>query len=175
MPHWPHPGYCALRRGRASLDGQIYLVTFTTFDRRRWFLDHDAARVACRSLTDARLWERSALLAWVLMPDHWHGIVALGGGESLERLLNRLKSNVARRVRLEGVGIGRVWADGFHDHALREQDDLVALARYVVLNPVRAGLVRRVFDYSYWDAVWLDGKASGLTALPRAASFPGGS
>jgi REP element-mobilizing transposase RayT len=156
MPQWPVTGYRALRRGRTSLDGQIYLVTFTTFDRRRCFIDHEAARAACRAVTDARLWEHSALLAWVLMPDHWHGIVELGGGQSLARVVNRLKSNVARRVRLEVEGMGRVWADGFHDHAVREQDNLVALARYVVLNPHRAGLVRRIFDYPYWDAVWLD-------------------
>jgi putative transposase len=156
MPHWPGIGYRALRCGRASLDGQIYLVTFTTFDRRRWFIDHEAARSACRALTDDRLWERSTLLAWVLMPDHWHGIVELGGGESLGRLMNRLKSNVARRLRLEVEGLGRVWADGFHDHAVRKEDDVVELARYVVLNPFRAGLVRRIFDYPYWDAVWLD-------------------
>jgi REP element-mobilizing transposase RayT len=155
MPQWPLTGYRALRRGRASLEGQIYLVTFTTLERRRWFSDHEAARAACRALADARLWEHSALLAWVLMPDHWHGIIELGGRESLERVVNRLKSNVARRVRIEVGGIVRVWADGFHDHALRKQDDLVALARYVVLNPVRAGLVSRVFDYPYWDAVWL--------------------
>jgi putative transposase len=165
MPHWPQTGYCALRRGRASLDGQIYLLTFTTFERRRWFVDHDPARFACHALLDARLWKRSVLLAWVLMPDHWHGIVELGSGETLMRLVNRLKSNVARRVRMEVEGIGRVWADGFHDHALREQDDLVELARYVVLNPVRAGIVRRVIDYPYWDAIWLDDGYRALRPL----------
>jgi hypothetical protein len=38
---------------------------------------------------------------------------------------------------------------------LRRDEDLRAVARYVILNPVRAGLVQRVGDYPHWDAVWL--------------------
>ena len=35
-------------------------------------------------------------------------------------------------------------------------EDLVAVARYIVANPVRAGLVKNVRDYPHWDAVWLE-------------------
>ena len=42
-----------------------------------------------------------------------------------------------------------------HDRALRRDEDLLAVARYIVANPLRAGLVRRVGDYPLWDAVWL--------------------
>jgi hypothetical protein len=38
---------------------------------------------------------------------------------------------------------------------LRRQDDVRAVARYIVANPLRAGLVRDIGDYSHWDAVWL--------------------
>jgi putative transposase len=151
----PPPGHRALRRGRVSLTGQVYLVTFVTFGRIRWFDDVDAARCACRSLTDARGWRGSRCLAWVLMPDHWHGVVALGEGDSLTRLLNRLKSHSAQAVRRECGVADRIWGDGFHDRALRTDDDLLEVARYVVLNPFRAGLVRRIGDYPYWDAIWL--------------------
>ena len=34
---------------------------------------------------------------------------------------------------------------------------LIDVARYVIANPKRAGLVERVGDYPYWDAIWLDG------------------
>jgi putative transposase len=151
----PPPGHRALRRGRVSMTGQAYLVTFTTFDRIRWFADVHAARCASRSLADARGWRDSKLLAWVLMPDHWHGLVSLGDGDSLPGLINRIKSHSARIVRSECGMQERVWADGFHDHALRSEEDLVDVARYIVLNPFRAGLVGRIGDYPYWDAIWL--------------------
>ena len=51
---------------------------------------------------------------------------------------------------------GRVWQDGFHDHALRREEDLRAAARYVVANPLRAGLVETIGQWPLWDAVWLE-------------------
>jgi len=30
------------------------------------------------------------------------------------------------------------------------------MARYIIGNPVRSGLVQRVGDYPFWDAVWLN-------------------
>ena len=89
------------------------------------------------------------------MPDHWHGLIELGGGESLSGLICRLKANTARCVRLETGGEGAVWARGFHDRALRHEDDVLSAARYVVVNPIRAGLVKRLGDYPYWNAIWL--------------------
>ena len=53
------------------------------------------------------------------------------------------------------AGSGRVWAAGYHDRALRAEVDIPHVARYLVLNPVRAGLVARVGDYPFWDAVWI--------------------
>jgi len=29
------------------------------------------------------------------------------------------------------------------------------MARYIVANPLRAGLVERIGDYPLWDATWL--------------------
>ncbi|WP_155312116.1 transposase [Desulfosarcina ovata] len=49
---------------------------------------------------------------------------------------------------------GALWARAYHDHALRSDEDLKTVARYIIGNPVRAGLVERVGDYSFWDAVW---------------------
>jgi REP element-mobilizing transposase RayT len=148
----PGKGHAALRRGRASLAGQVYLVTFTTQGRRRVFAEPASAMAAARAVIDPRLWQDAQLLAWVLMPDHWHGLVRLGGTQDLSRLIRRLKANTARALTGHTAP---VWARAFHDRALRDEDDLVAGARYLVMNPVRAGLVERVGDYPYWNAVWL--------------------
>jgi REP element-mobilizing transposase RayT len=50
----------------------------------------------------------------------------------------------------------RLWQKGFHDRALRRDEDVRTVARYTVLNPVRAGIVSRIWDYPLWDAVWVD-------------------
>jgi len=50
---------------------------------------------------------------------------------------------------------GAMWQQGFHDHALRNEENILDIARYVVMNPVRAKLCKRVGDYPFWDAVWV--------------------
>jgi REP element-mobilizing transposase RayT len=59
-----------------------------------------------------------------------------------------------RTSRALGNGNG-LWQRGFHDHALRRDEDLVAAARYIVANPLRARLVRRIGDYPFWKCVWV--------------------
>ena len=89
------------------------------------------------------------------MPDHWHGLLQLGDRGTLGMVVNRFKSVASKAVRRVAPGIGPVWARAYHDHALRREDDILTVARYIVRNPVRAGLVRRVGDYPFWDAAWL--------------------
>ena len=153
--HIPRSGYAALRKGSISLEGNIYLVTFATSRRIRLFDDPEFARVASHAICDARLWQSAKLLTWVLMPDHWHGLVELGATGTLPATVQKLKSNTARRIRLENPKVGVVWEKGFHDRAVRADESVLHLARYIVLNPIRAKVVRRVSDYPYWNAVWL--------------------
>jgi REP element-mobilizing transposase RayT len=150
------PGHLALRRGRVSLPGQIYFVTFTTYRRMPLFSHHRLASVASAALACPQAWQHSRLLAWVLMPDHWHGLIQLGDEtEELSKIVGRLKSNSSRRLHAEDPGLGPVWARAFHDRALRSDDNVLSAVRYLISNPLRAGLVRRVGDYPYWDATWL--------------------
>ena len=137
-----------LRKGRYSESGQIYLVTTVTHKRVAVFDQLTEARLLIsRIREDARRGSHQTL-AFVVMPDHLHWLLQLQQG-SLSSLVGRVKSISARRLG------GQVWQKGFHDHALRQEEDLVALARYVVANPLRAGLVERLGDYPHWDAIWL--------------------
>lgn len=95
------------------------------------------------------------MLAWVLMPDHVHWLLQLGERDELSVVVNRLKSASARHANRALGRTGAIWAKAFHDHALRGEDDLQDVARYVVANPLRAGLVTRIGDYPFWNAVWL--------------------
>ena len=150
------PHSADLRKGRHSVPGQVYLVTFTTAGRRPLFAEPDCAMAVARAIADQRLWTDAKLLAWVLMPDHWHGLVELGQRDSLSRIVQRLKTNTSRTVG-DALQAMPVWCKGFHDRALRQDEAVRDAARYLVMNPVRAELVRRVGEYPYWDAVWVGG------------------
>ena len=153
----PHrsTGTQALRRGRVSTPGQIYLVSWTTRSRNPIFLDPILASAAARILSAPVSLGDAMLLAWVLMPDHAHALLQLGERESLSTVVGRMKARssfAAKRISHRQI---HVWHPGFQDRAIRREEDLIAAARYLVANPVRAGLVARCRDYPYWDAVWI--------------------
>jgi len=144
----------SLRRGRCSEEGGIYLVTTVIAGRRPLLRDWRAARLL---VDEMRVVEREGLvvsLAWVIMPDHLHWLLRLGDAD-LAGLMKRLKGRSARRInRYLGLG-GLFWQAGYHDRAVRREEDLRVVARYIIANPIRAGMVERVGDYPLWDAIWL--------------------
>ncbi|MFV3367845.1 REP-associated tyrosine transposase [Pseudomonas sp. NY15435] len=155
-PAFPElPGHHALRKGRSSIPGYVYLLTTTTEQRVPLFADFKTACVASSTFTRSSVIGRNRLLAWVLMPDHVHWLLELGEGEDLAKSVGRMKAVSARQIRRSVGWEGAVWTRAFHDRTLRREEDLVAVARYVVSNPLRAGLVRTVREYSFWDAAWL--------------------
>jgi len=141
-----------LRRGRYSETGRIYLVTATTHRRQPIFRDVRAGRALVQALRDE---QRASTLCYVIMPDHMHWLMQLTWVEPLNSVVGRVKSRGARLIN-ESLGRrGRLWQDGFQDRALRQEEDLVSVARYVVANPLRAGLVSSIREYPLWDAIWL--------------------
>ena len=142
-----------LRRGRFSETGRIYLVTFVTRRRIPVFRDLYLGRIIVNVMKGE---QRSATtLCYVIKPDHVHWLMQLGDSKSLSSVVQTVKSISAHRIKRVGKSTGNVWQRGFHDHALRKEEDIRALARYVVANPLRAGLVERIGDHPLWDAVWL--------------------
>jgi REP element-mobilizing transposase RayT len=149
-----------LRRGRYSETGRIYLLTTATWQRRPFFLDMILGRLVVQAMRFQEDEKRVESLAFVLMPDHLHWLLALQHQTTLSEVMKSVKSYSSRKIsnvlREAGeTGATHVWQDGFHDHALRKEDDLIEVSRYVIANPVRAGLVKRVEDYPLWDAKWL--------------------
>ncbi|MFK3974832.1 REP-associated tyrosine transposase [Pseudomonas sp. NPDC087358] len=146
-------GKC-LRNGRFSQSGRIYLITSVTHGREPVFADWRLGRLMVNELRSAQQSGAADSLAWVVMPDHVHWLLELKQCE-LTPLMQRVKSQNARAVNQARGQHRQLWQRGFHDRALRKEEDLLKMARYVVANPLRAGLVSKLGDYSLWDAVWL--------------------
>ncbi len=138
-----------LRSGRYSQAGQIYMVTVVTEGRRRVFDEFVAARTLVQTLKTEHDMRRATTLAFVVMPDHLHWLMQLEEGAELARCVRNVKSVTTHRLGQT------VWQRGYHDHAVRREEDLQALARYIVANPIRAGLTNRAGLYPHWDAAWV--------------------
>ncbi|RPH94561.1 MAG: transposase [Lysobacterales bacterium] len=141
-------------QGPFSQRNGIYFITAVTDQRIPWFKDFTLARLMCRSLYLPGSLAEATDLCSVVMPDHIHVLLQLED-VPLHRVLNRLKSRSAITLNREIGRTGPFRAAGYYDHALRADEDRQNVARYIVANPLRAGLVKRIGDYPYWNAVWL--------------------
>jgi putative transposase len=155
FPQKNRPGHQALRKGRAPLPNHAYLITATTLNRQCFFDEFNAGCAAARCFESNEILGDARMLAWVLMPDHAHWLVGLGNQDNLGIVVNRLKSSSSRLANRVLERSGTLWEPGYHDHALRAEEDLLNIARYIIANPLRAGLVHRVGDYPFWNAIWV--------------------
>lgn len=138
-----------LRKGRFCESGQVYVITTATHKRQPVFKDFKAARVLIQVMMGHEQVGFAATFCFVVMPDHLHWMMQLGEERNLGETIQALKSITSRKV-------GRpVFQKGYYDHAVRKDEDMRALARYIVANPLRAGLVGNIHDYPHWDAIWL--------------------
>ncbi|WP_312325400.1 transposase [Stenotrophomonas sp.] len=138
-----------LRQGRVSEIGYFYILTTVVDGRRRLFEDEGNAELVIDALRHVERSGRSRSLAWVVMPDHVHWLMELRRG-TLATCMNVFKSYSSRKL-----GVGRVWQHGYYDHAVRNDESLERQARYIVENPLRAGLAKKRGEYPYawcrWD------------------------
>ena len=146
-----------LRKGRFSEKNRIYLVTSCCHARRQLFTCLEFALIAIEEINLQETMGDCTNLAYVVMPDHIHWLVQLGGGRSLAKIMNSLKGRSARQINSLQVRGRKVWQNGFHDHALRREEDLQSAANYLIHNPVRAGLVQRPDQYPFWGSIWHGG------------------
>ncbi|MDQ3203238.1 MAG: transposase [Pseudomonadota bacterium] len=143
-----------LRIGRYAEQNRIYLLTANTVDREPVFRDYTLGRMVVQQFKQAQFQGFADSLAFVVMPDHFHWWIQLQKG-TLSQLMCQAKSLSTRSINASSGRKGILWQQSFHDHALRREEDLVKIARYVVANPLRAGLVGKLGDYPLWDAIWV--------------------
>ena len=82
------------------------------------------------------------------MPDHVH-LLANGVAETSDgRKFISLAKQLAAFYVAKNCGV-RLWQHYGYEHVLRREEDTLAIARYIIANPVRAGLAASVFDYPH--------------------------
>ena len=102
------------------------------------------------------------VLAYCLMPNHVHLILVPNQDDGLRAALGEAHRRYTRRINRRAGWQGYLWQGRFHSFAM-DEDHLIACARYVELNPVRAGLVARAEDWPWSSArAHLAGEGDGL-------------
>ena len=154
--------YNDLRKGRFSETGREYFLTSVIHHRNPVFNNFHCARILIDILRQSESKHVCRWLCWVVLPDHFHGLLQLNDADQhdLAKIMQFIKGNSAKEINQYRQQEGTVWQTAFHDRALRKEDDRLARARYIVANPLRAGMVRRLSEWPHWDSVWLDDSLS---------------
>jgi REP element-mobilizing transposase RayT len=83
------------------------------------------------------------------MPDHLHLLIRPAG--PLGSMIKSFKRQTTREVQTLGRP-GKLWQDNYYDRILRKGEDGMAAARYILANPVRAGMVEEP-QYYLWSGM----------------------
>jgi REP element-mobilizing transposase RayT len=142
-----------LRGGRISAPFQTYFVTKCVDARRPILAVPRAAEIVIQALAHLRRQGQIKLLAFVVMPDHFHAVFSLLPGEDLSNLMRRVGSFTANRIRRSLDFEHAVWqADGFFDRACRNEKEVLDAVEYVHDNPVRNGLIAVAEEWAFSSA-----------------------
>jgi putative transposase len=104
------------------------------------------------------------LLAYCVMPNHWHMVVWPEPGQSVAAFCHRLGTIHAIRHRrdTDTVGYGHLYQHRYHSFAIESERQYFAVMRYVEANAVRSGLVARAEDWPWSSLAERSGPDRGL-------------
>ena len=92
------------------------------------------------------------ILAFCLMPNHFHLVVKPSSTESLSALMQWWLTSHVRRYHRHFRSHGHVWQGRFKSFPIQQDGHLLTVLRYVLYNPVRAGLVNQP-DKWPWSSI----------------------
>lgn len=126
---------------------RYFLTTCTAFRRPLLSTASVAISVRAQLLHDAALFEFE-VLAYCLMPDHLHALVeAVSEQSDFPAFVKRFKQITGFTHRRD---LGQaLWQHGYHERILRNDEASEAVARYILANPIRAGLAREIGEYPF--------------------------
>ena len=145
-----------LRLSRLFDTSPLYFVTFCTHLRKP-YLARDKVHAAFVAYSERAQREFNiAVGRYVIMPDHVHLFVRGNRVFRLGPWVGALKQALAKAAKLSRAKT-QIWQEGFFDHVLRSDESYAQKWSYVRENPVRAGLVKSVEDWSYQgEIVYID-------------------
>ena len=141
-----------LREGRWSEQYACYTVTKCILHHGALLSDSISTNIILSSYNYFRKTGSIRLLAFCIMPDHYHILFFLTGAKSLSELMNSIGKYTARELNQLHHRRGQFWEEGFYDHRCRNEDDIVDGMSYIEHNPVRAGLVATAEEWLFSSA-----------------------
>ncbi|PCJ38608.1 MAG: transposase [Alphaproteobacteria bacterium] len=161
------------RIARLVVPGHPHHVTQRGVRRMKTFMDDEDYIKYISMIHKSCQKAGTEVWAYCLMPNHVHFIMVPTDEDGLRASLGEAHRQYTRMINFREGCRGHLWQERFHSFPM-DESYLMACARYVELNPVRAGLVKRPEDWAWSSAqAHLKGKDDELVIVqPMLNRFP---
>ena len=137
---------------RGITGASTYFVTANAFCKKNLLQSDRMASLFCETLYRYRKEGKLFLHEFVVMPDHFHLLLTVPRGMTLERVLQCVKGGFSFQARKQFGIAGEIWQTSFLDRRVRNAGEYTRFRDYIRHNPVRRGLVEEADDFSYSSA-----------------------
>lgn len=123
----------------------LFFVTSAAINRERILNDEPKRRLLRSVLNQVKQHHPFRTLGWVILPDHWHLLLAVTQGSTLDRVVQ----SVVRQFNQEYLTLlgmpagGLVWPARYEHHKVVDAAALAVHLDYVHYDPVRHGWAAR--------------------------------
>ena len=140
-----NPGHL---KGFSYVGFHRYSLTFCTENRQPVFADASVVELVMRQLVRASTEQKFAVPAYCFMPDHLHMLVEGAADDSdCKRFIKAFKQYSGYYyAQKHGKTL---WQRYGFEHVLRDEEVTIEVAKYILANPVRAGLAPTVEQYPH--------------------------
>lgn len=133
------------RGPRLDSPGLLHHVRARGIERRRIFHSDGDRDDFLNRLESVCGKEAAFIYAWCLMPNHVH-LAIQTGADPLSRVMQRLLTGYAVNFNKKHQRAGHLFENRYRSKVVEDEPYLLALVRYIHLNPIRAGLVSALGD-----------------------------
>jgi putative transposase len=130
----------------------LALITICTKNKVPYFGFEGITECGIDTLSEVSALEQFLVPVYCFMPDHVHLLIESRSDESdVRRFVARFKQVSAYRIRKCRPAFA--WQRNYHDRVLHTMNGWPNVARYVLENPIRIGLVNDARDYPYSGSI----------------------
>jgi len=90
-----------------------------------------------------------SLLAYCVMPDHYHLLLRMISDYSLAKFMNNIEGSYSHYYNLLNMRKGPLWQSRFRASIIEDNETLLHVHRYIHLNPTTAGLVDKPIKWPW--------------------------